>query len=199
MNVRKGIYLVIGSIALGLGALGAIMPVLPTFPFLLLATCCFAKSSDKLHQWVVGTKLYQNNLESYVQGKGMTKKAKIRVMTIVSLLMAIGFLMMHRVWIGQLVLAGVWAFHMIYFIFGIKTIPESNEEMYPWSVQLMIEGMHCEHCAKRLESAFQKQGKMKAEVNFKNKIATIYAQEMIENEVIHQIVQQAGYAIAQMS
>lgn len=199
MNIRKLIYQIVGCIGLVLGAIGAVMPLLPAFPFLLLAACCFGKSSEKLHQWFVGTKLYQNNLESYVQGKGMTKKTKIRVMTIVTLLMAVGFLMMHRVWIGQLVLAGVWVFHMIYFIFGIKTISESNEEMYPWSVQLMIEGMHCEHCAKRLESAFQKQGKMKAEVNFKNKIATIYAQDRIENEVVHQIVQQAGYAIAQMS
>ncbi len=72
MNIRKMIYLIVGCISLALGALGAIMPLLPAFPFLLLATCCFAKSSDRLHQWFTQTKLYQNNLESYVQGKGMS-------------------------------------------------------------------------------------------------------------------------------
>lgn len=130
----------------------------------------------------------------------MTKKTKIRVMTIVTLLMAIGLLMMHRVWIGQLVLAGVWMFHMIYFIFGIQTISEQEvETAYPWRIQLHIDGMHCEHCAKRLESAFHQRGKLKAEVNFKNKTAIVYGREAIQKELLHQIVHQAGFAIVQMS
>lgn len=199
MNIRKMIYLVIGGISLTLGAIGAVMPFLPTFPFLFLATCCFAKSSDRLHQWFTQTKLYQNNLESYVQGKGMSWTTKIRVMVIVTLLMAVGFLMMSRVPIGQIVLAGVWVFHMIYFIFGIKTLKEGTQEpLYAWSRKLVIEGMQGEHCAKRLESAFQESGKIKAEVDFKNKMATVYAKEMIKDEVILKIVQQAGF-VGQMA
>lgn len=199
MNIRKMIYLIVGCISLVLGALGAIMPLLPAFPFLLLAACCFAKSSDRLHQWFTQTKLYQNNLESYVQGKGMSWKTKIRVMLIVTLLMAVGFVMMSRVPIGRIVLAGVWLFHMIYFVFGIKTLKEGTQEpLYAWSRKLVIEGMQCEHCAKRLETAFHQNGQIKAEVNFKNKMATIYAQDRIKDEVILQIVQQAGF-VGQMS
>ena len=77
--MKKVFYIVLGCVGLGVGAVGAVMPLLPAFPFLLLAAYCFVKSSEKLHTWFVGTKLYKNNLESYVQGKGMTKKTKIRI------------------------------------------------------------------------------------------------------------------------
>lgn len=125
MNLKKLIYIVIGSLCLGLGAIGAVLPILPTVPFLLVAACCYAKSSDKLNNWFKGTKLYKNNLESYVEGRGMTRKTKIRIMLMVTILMLIGFAMMHAVVIGRIVLAVVWVFHVIYFVFGIKTIPES--------------------------------------------------------------------------
>lgn len=72
MGIRKVLYIAVGCIGVGIGAVGAVLPLLPAFPFLLLAAFCFAKSSEKLHRWFTGTKLYKNNLESYVNGKGMT-------------------------------------------------------------------------------------------------------------------------------
>ena len=134
MNLKKMIYIVFGCISVGLGAIGAVLPILPTFPFLLFATFCFARSSDKLNNWFKGTKLYKNNLESYVKGKGMTRRTKIKIMTMVTILMSVGFIMMNEVRVGQIVLGIVWVFHLLYFIFGIKTIPpkaqtELNAEM----------------------------------------------------------------------
>lgn len=125
MKLKKALYIAVGCIGLGLGAVGAVVPLLPAFPFLLLAAFCFARSSEKLSNWFVGTKLYRDNLESYIAGKGMTKKTKIRIMVTVTLLMSIGFIMMHAVTVGRIILACVWLIHMIYFIFGVKTIPES--------------------------------------------------------------------------
>ena len=127
MNIKKGIYIVVGCIGVGLGALGAALPLLPAFPFLLLAAICFGKSSERLHTWFIGTKLYKNNLESYVQGRGMTWKAKIRIMVIVTLTMSVGFIMMSRVPVGRIILAGVWVFHILYFCFGVKTIKETGD------------------------------------------------------------------------
>lgn len=123
MKIKKVLYILLGCVSLGIGAVGAVLPLLPAFPFLLLATFCFARSSQKLHNWFVGTKLYKDNLESYVAGKGMTKKTKIRIMVTVTLLMSIGFVMMHAVTVGRIVLACVWVFHLVYFLFGVKTIP----------------------------------------------------------------------------
>ena len=123
MSVKKIVYVVIGSICLALGAIGAVIPILPTVPFLLVSACCYAKSSEKLNNWFKNTKLYKNNLESYVEGKGMTRKSKIKIMLMVTILMTIGFAMMHAVVIGRIVLVIVWTLHVLYFVFGIKTIP----------------------------------------------------------------------------
>lgn len=121
----KLIFIVLGCTGLGLGAVGAIIPVLPSFPFLLMAAICFAKSSKKIHTWFIGTKLYKSSLESYVKGKGMTGKTKLRIILIVSLTMGIGFLLMGSVPIGRIILAAVWLVHMVYFILVVKTIPQS--------------------------------------------------------------------------
>ncbi|MDE7211668.1 MAG: YbaN family protein [Lachnospiraceae bacterium] len=122
MKLKKILYVILGCTGVGLGAVGAVLPLLPSFPFLLLAAFCFAKSSERLHRWFTGTKLYRNNLESYVKGKGMTRKTKIRIMVTVTILMSIGFLMMNQVLVGRIVLACVWVFHILYFSFGVKTI-----------------------------------------------------------------------------
>ncbi len=121
MKLKKMVYLVLGCLGLALGAVGAAVPLLPAFPFLMLAAFCFAKSSERLHTWFIGTKLYRNNLESFVKGQGMTWKTKIRIMVLVTLTMSIGFIMMHQVVVGRIVLACVWVFHVLYFCFGIKT------------------------------------------------------------------------------
>ena len=122
MNVKKILFLAVGCVALALGAVGTVLPILPTVPFLLLAACCFARSSTRLHRWFTGTRLYKDNLESYVQGKGMTRKTKIRIMVTVTILMSIGLILMHQVPVGCIVLACVWVFHLIYFLFGVKTL-----------------------------------------------------------------------------
>ena len=127
MNIKKAFFVVLGCLSLGLGALGAVLPLLPAFPFLMLAAFCFAKSSEKLHNWFISTKLYKNNLESFVQGKGMTVKTKIRIMVTVTILMSIGFIMMHAVPVGRIILSIVWLFHVLYFIFGIKTLKVETE------------------------------------------------------------------------
>ena len=74
MRLKKAVYVILGCIGVGLGAVGAVLPLLPSFPFLLLAAFCFARSSQRLNDWFIHTKLYKENLESYVQGKGMTRK-----------------------------------------------------------------------------------------------------------------------------
>ena len=127
MNIKKAFFVVLGCLSLGLGALGAVLPILPPVPFLMLAAFCFTKSSEKLHNWFISTKLYKKNLESFVQGKGMTVKTKIRIMVTVTILMSIGFIMMHAVPVGRIILGFVWIFHVLYFIFGIKTLKVETE------------------------------------------------------------------------
>lgn len=127
MSLKKIVYVVLGCIGVGLGAVGAVLPLLPAFPFLMLAAFCFARSSERLNNWFIGTKLYKNNLESFVKGQGMTWRTKIRIMIMVTVLMSIGFLMMGAVPVGRIVLTCVWVFHILLFCFGIKTYKEETE------------------------------------------------------------------------
>ncbi len=118
--MKKILYILIGCISLGLGIIGVVLPILPTVPFVLLAAFCFARSSERLDGWFKNTKLYrENNIKS-----GMTKQAKVRIMCSVSLLMSIGFIMMglRGIVVGNVVLLVVWIFHMVYFMFGVKTV-----------------------------------------------------------------------------
>lgn len=128
MNIKKIFYAILGCLSLALGAVGTILPILPTVPFLMLAAFCFVRSSEKLNLWFCGTQLYKKNLESFIQGKGMTKKTKLRIIGTVTLLMAFGFFMMKRTPIGRLILFCVWLFHLIYFVWGIKTLEETDIE-----------------------------------------------------------------------
>ena len=125
MNIKKIFWIILGCIGVGLGAVGTVVPMLPAFPFLMLATVSFAKSSERLHTWFINTKLYKDNLEDYVAGRGMTKATKIRIMITVTFLMTFGFFMMFRksLYVPCMILGGVWLFHILYFALGVKTIP----------------------------------------------------------------------------
>ena len=131
MRLKKALLVVVGCLSLALGAIGAVLPILPTVPFLMLSAFCFAKSSEKLHSWFISTKLYKKNLESFVKGEGMTVKTKVKILSTVTILMAIGFIMMSRVPVGRVILAIVWVCHVVYFVFRVKTLkvesfPESE-------------------------------------------------------------------------
>lgn len=124
--MKKIVYCFFGCVCFAFCGIGAVLPILPTVPFLLLAAFCFARSSERLHAWFQETKLYKENLEDYVAGNGMRKQAKIRIMCTVTVLMSIGFILMSSkgVYIGCIVLACVWIIHILYFCFKVKTIAE---------------------------------------------------------------------------
>ncbi len=121
---KRMLWISIGFISFVLGSIGTILPILPTFPFYLLTAFSFAKSSEKLHNWFINTKLYKNNFEEYALNKGMRMKTKLKILGMLTGLMMIGFIMMamKSVMIGCILLFFVWFFHVIYFMWGIKTI-----------------------------------------------------------------------------
>ena len=133
----KLFYVILGCIGLGLGAVGAAVPLLPAFPFLMLAAFCFARSSRRLNDWFLSTRLYKNNLESFVRGRGMTRAAKLRIMGIVTLTMAFGFAMMGRVPAGRAVLAVVWVCHILYFI-STHLSPSCNSNYLEYNYCVLI-------------------------------------------------------------
>lgn len=115
-------YLLLGFLGLGLGVLGAILPLLPAFPFLLLAAFGFGRSSKRLNDWFLETQLYKKNIKDWRETRSMDRAAKRRVLGCISLVMLIGFVMMRNVPIGQFALFLVWIGHILYFRYGIRTL-----------------------------------------------------------------------------
>ena len=128
MKLKQIIFLIIGCLSLALGCVGIVLPILPTVPFFLLTVFCFANSSQKLHDWFIGTQMYKKHLESFVQKKGMTVRTKATILTSDTALMAVGFVLMLRkgIIVPCVILAVVWVCHLVYFLFGVKTIPAAE-------------------------------------------------------------------------
>lgn len=126
MSIKRVAFMALGCISLALAVLGVVLPILPTVPFLALAAFCFAKSSDRLNNWLISTKFYQNNLADFKAGKGMTVKTKVRILATVTLVMAIGLIamLMKGIIVGSIILSVVWLGHIYYFGFKVKTREE---------------------------------------------------------------------------
>ena len=73
----KYLYIALGLLSMAVGAVGVVLPLLPTVPFLLLASFFFAKGSDRFHNWFKSTKLYKNHLESFEKNRSMTLKQNL--------------------------------------------------------------------------------------------------------------------------
>ena len=111
----KYLYIALGLLSMAVGAVGVVLPLLPTVPFLLLASFFFAKGSDRFHNWFKSTKLYKNHLESFEKNRSMTLKTKLCIVLPVS------FMLMHNS-IGRATIVILLIVKYYYFIFKIKTI-----------------------------------------------------------------------------
>ncbi|MDU5262158.1 MAG: YbaN family protein [Clostridium celatum] len=128
-KVKKYFYITLGFIALGLGLVGVILPILPTTPFLLLTSFCFAKGSERFHVWFTNTNIYKKHLESFVKERAMTLKQKVVLLSFVNFMLAFPLILVDvlpmRITIIVLIIIKLY-----YFIFRVKTItPEEKLAM----------------------------------------------------------------------
>lgn len=121
----RPLFVALGLLCTALGAVGVVLPILPTTPFLLLAAACFAKGSERFHRWFCSTGLYKNHLESFVKNRSMPLKTKLCICIPVStVLIAIGIatpVLPMRICLAALVAVKWW-----FFIFWIKTEPANR-------------------------------------------------------------------------
>jgi uncharacterized protein len=120
-KIVKLLYIIIGFIALGLGVLGLILPVLPTTPLLLLASYCFVKGSERFEIWFKGTTLYKRHLETFVIERSMTLKQKLMILLFADVMIAIPFFILDNLMV-RIMLAAVVFYKYYYFIYKIKTV-----------------------------------------------------------------------------
>lgn len=121
----KILLICLGFVSLGLGLLGIALPVLPTTPFLLLASFCFAKGSKRFHDWFVSTKIYKKYLEDFVTYRSMTLKNKLTILIPVSLMLIITFIFVDKL-VVRIILSILFVGKYLYFFTQIKTISEEE-------------------------------------------------------------------------
>jgi inner membrane protein ybaN len=120
-DYMKIIYVILGFISMGLGIAGSFLPVLPTVPFLLLASFFFARGSERFHGWFTQTRIYKNYLEDFEKNRSMTLKAKIGLLCLSSTMIAFPIFLLKNNYL-RLALILVVIFKYYYFIFRIKTL-----------------------------------------------------------------------------
>lgn len=120
-NPFQILWLLAAFFTLALGAVGVLLPVLPTTPFLLLSSFCFARGSERFHRWFLNTKLYRNHLDSFVRDRAMTLKTKFCILLPASAILLIAMYMMSNL-PGRLFILFLIFFKYIYFFTKIRTV-----------------------------------------------------------------------------
>lgn len=106
-----------------LGAVGALVPVLPTTPFLLLASACFARGSHRYDLWFKSTRLYQTQLKSFYENRAMTLKTKVTLLTLATTMMSLSAILLPH-WAGKGFMGLLIVYLYYYFFYKIKTLPQ---------------------------------------------------------------------------
>ena len=110
----NGICICLGFLSFAIGIVGAVLPVLPTTPFLILSAALFAKSSERFHIWLLSTKLYQRYIGDAVHKKQMTKKAKRNMLVTLGIIFTIGIIFSPV--FAKVIILIVAAGHFYYFL-----------------------------------------------------------------------------------
>lgn len=120
MKLYKLIFISLGVVCTGIGAIGVVIPVLPTTPFLILASMFFVKGSEKFDIWLKGTKLYKGYAEDFIRDRSMTLKRKVTLMMISDFMLLFPLIILDSIYM-KLFIVSVVIFKYYFFIFRIKT------------------------------------------------------------------------------
>ena len=95
---KKIIFITAGFIFVGIGAVGIVLPLLPTTPFLVLAAILFSKSNDRFHKWLLRNRVFGPYLAHYESGTGIPKSLKIKTIVFLWPSLAISAILINAVW-----------------------------------------------------------------------------------------------------
>ena len=125
----KYVNAALGLLFFGLGAVGAFLPVLPTTPFLLLASFFFLRSSSKINDWFRATKLYKRYLSNYAEKREMTLRSKLMLMAPGIIAMTVCLIVFPQWWVKAIMVFFI-ALEIWYFAARIKTITPEEARAY---------------------------------------------------------------------
>jgi uncharacterized membrane protein YbaN (DUF454 family) len=96
----RALFLIAGTVALGLGILGVFLPVLPTTPFVLLAAACYARGSRRFHQRLLANRTFGPIIVEWERHRSIPYRTKLAAVVLMSLTMATSIVFFVRpVWL----------------------------------------------------------------------------------------------------
>lgn len=121
-SLKKWTLIITGSMSLGLGVLGIFLPLLPTTVFLLIAAACYARSSDRLYEWLLSHKWFGSYIRNWREHKALTRRTKTTILLVLwATLTASAVFAVENIVIRLVLL--VVGIGVTTFILSIKTIP----------------------------------------------------------------------------
>ena len=105
--MSRALFLIAGIVSLLLGAVGTILPLLPTVPFLLLAAFCFARASPRLEQWLLEHPRFGPHINNWRRSRAISRPAKKMAVLTLGLSIAAGFILLSFPWSLLPLLAGM--------------------------------------------------------------------------------------------
>lgn len=103
-SLRRKMWIAAGLVLTGIAVLGVALPILPTTPFLLLASWCFARSSPRLQAWLRQSKLFGPMLADWERERGVSLPVKVGALGSVALAIVLGFVCYDLVFWQQVLL-----------------------------------------------------------------------------------------------
>ena len=93
-----------GMLALAAGVIGVVVPVMPTTPFLLLATACFLRGSERMHDWMLTNRWFGDYLRHYREGRGIPVRTKVGAIALLWVSIGVSATLFVGSWIVRAVL-----------------------------------------------------------------------------------------------
>lgn len=123
-RVVRALYMTGGTLSLVLGIIGLFVPGLPTTPFVLLSAALYAKSSEKLYNWLLNNKYLGPRIKNYQRQKGVTLKAKYRIIALMLTMVLISSFIILNVLVLQIIILSAGAIGAIVVRFIVPTAKE---------------------------------------------------------------------------
>ena len=105
MKAKNLILTILGFLSLGLGAVGVVLPVLPTTPFVLLAAFCFYASNRKIHDWLKRNRIFGQYIENYRTKQGIKLSLKIGSIIFLWAGLSVSMIVVRTMWVYILLTA----------------------------------------------------------------------------------------------
>ncbi len=118
----RWLLLATGTLALGLGALGLILPGLPTTPFVLIAAACYIRSSERLYRWLTSNRVFGPVVTTWQAERGLTIRAKLITLALVWITLGGAALFLVDSMVMKLVLLGLVCTKTV-VLARIRTVP----------------------------------------------------------------------------